>query len=110
MVMVGCSKHQPTTAANPATNSTLGEASAMPPTHGPGPSVAPAIAAAVPDTGDIKATLESLSLELRKYVVRTRSEPKNFEEFAAKSHLQAPAAPTGKKYAIRNQAVILVKQ
>jgi hypothetical protein len=68
------------------------------------------MASAVPDTGNLSATLEALSLELRKYVVRTRSVPKDFEEFAAKSHLQAPPAPAGKKYAIQNQAIVLVKR
>jgi hypothetical protein len=114
ILTAGCSKHQPTSAANPATNAVESgasvEASATPPSHGPGTTVAPAVAAVVPDTGDSKATLEALSLELRKYVVRTRSAPKTFEEFAAKSHLQAPPAPPGKKYAIQNQAVILVKR
>ena len=69
-------------------------------------STAPAV---VPDTGDINATLHDLSLELRKYVVRTRSIPKTFEEFAAKSQVQMPPAPAGKKYAIQGQAVVLVK-
>jgi hypothetical protein len=114
MLTAGCSKHQATSAANPATNaadpSASADASPAPPSHGPGTAVAPAIAAVVPDAGDVKATLEALSLELRKYVVRTRSVPKTFEEFAAKSHLQAPPAPPGKKYAIQNQGVTLVKR
>ena len=65
--------------------------------------------AVVADTGDAAVTLHDLSLELRKYVVRTRSVPKTFEEFAAKSRLQMPAPPVGKKYAIQGQAVVLVK-
>ena len=72
--------------------------------------IAPSRTAVVQDSGNVNANLETLSLELRKYVVRTRSVPKNFEEFAAKSHLQAPPAPAGKRYAIQNQAVVLVKQ
>jgi len=63
----------------------------------------------VSDQGGINAVLEQLSLELRKYVVRTRSVPKNFEDFIAKSNVQAPAPPSGKKYAIENKAVVLVK-
>jgi hypothetical protein len=105
LVTAGCSKHQADPATNPAA-----EASAMPPTHAPGPAVAPAPADAVADSGDVNANLASLSAELRKYVVRTRSVPKDFEEFAAKSHLRAPPAPAGKKYAIQNQAVVLLKQ
>ena len=60
--------------------------------------------------GGINATLKQLSLELRKYVVRTRSVPRNFEEFIAKSNVQAPAPPPGKKYAIENKAVVLVEK
>ncbi len=58
----------------------------------------------------MSATLNQLSLELRKYVVSTRSVPKDFEEFAAKSRVQIPPAPAGKKYAIQGQAVVLVKR
>jgi len=47
---------------------------------------------------------------LRRYVVRTRTVPRNFEDFAAKSSLQAPPPPAGKKYAIQGQAVIVVKR
>ena len=111
----GCSKHQPATAANPATNAVESGASqdapAGPPTHrASAPVGASAIAAVVPDTGNLSATLDTLSQELRKYVVHTRSVPRNFEEFAAKSHLQAPPPPAGKKYAIKDQAVVLVKR
>jgi hypothetical protein len=71
---------------------------------------APPKAAVIADSGDLNATLNQLSLELRKYVVRSRSVPKNFEDFLAKSGVQAPPAPAGKKYAIQDQAVVLVKR
>jgi hypothetical protein len=74
------------------------------------PAMGAAAATTVPDTGDASAALAQLSLELRKYVVRTRSVPKNFEEFAAKSGVRAPTPPAGKKYAIQDQAVVLVKR
>jgi hypothetical protein len=67
-------------------------------------------AAVIPDSGDVNATLNQLTLELRRYVVSTRSVPKDFEAFAAKSQVQAPPPPAGKKYAIKNQAVVLVKR
>ena len=70
---------------------------------------APPPAAVIPDTGDVNATLQQLSLALRDYVVRTRSVPKNFEEFAAKSQARFPPPPTGQKYAIERQKVALVK-
>ncbi len=64
----------------------------------------------IADTGDVNATVQRLTAELRDYVVRTRSVPKTFEEFAAKSQVQFPPAPAGKKYAIEGQMVVLVKQ
>jgi hypothetical protein len=70
----------------------------------------PVSATVVSDQGGVNAALEQLSLELRKYVVRSRSVPKNFEDFIAKSNVQAPAPPAGKKYAIENKAVVLVKR
>jgi hypothetical protein len=66
--------------------------------------------AVIPENEDISATLGRMSLELRKYVLRTRNAPKSFEEFLAKSQLQAPAAPSGKKYAIQNGVIVLVSR
>ena len=57
----------------------------------------------------MNAILQELSRELRKYVVSTRSVPKNFEEFVAKSRVQILPAPAGKKYRIQGHAVVLVK-
>jgi hypothetical protein len=64
----------------------------------------------IPEAADVNATLGQLSDELRKYVVRTRTAPKNFDEFIAKSNVQAPSAPAGKKYAIQSGAVALVNR
>ena len=64
----------------------------------------------VADTGDVNATLGQLTQALRDYVVRTRTVPKNFEEFAANSSVRFPPPPDGKKYAIQGQAVVLVKR
>jgi len=72
-------------------------------------SEAPAPATVIPDTGDVNATLKQLTLALRDYVVRTRSIPKNFDDFAAKSQTRFPPPPAGKKYAIQGQEVVLVK-
>ena len=66
--------------------------------------------ALVPDTGDVNATLQHPTLALRDYVVRTRSVPKNFDDFAAKSQTSFPLPPAGKKYAIQGQEVVLVKR
>jgi len=107
----GCSKREPAAGTNAAASTPSETApAAAPPSRGPGPPVAPRTAAVIPESSDVNATLNQLSLELRKYVVGTRSVPKNFEEFVAKSHVQAPLPPAGKKYAIKDQAVVLVKR
>src|SRR2546426_12486037 len=110
----GCHKNAPVSESNAATNTVppaqVVSSEAPPSPRGPGPMPpAPASTVVVSD-GGINATLEQLSLELRKYVVRTRSVPRNFEEFIAKSNVQAPAPPPGKKYAIENKAVVLVEK
>jgi hypothetical protein len=114
-LVVGCSKQQPAASANAATSMAQAAPSAVadsapPSPREPGPMAPPPTAVVVPDSGDVNATLNQLSLELRCYVVRTRSAPKNFDEFAAKSHLQAPPPPPGKKYAIQDQSVVLGKR
>jgi hypothetical protein len=111
----GCSKQNPGPSAGGASNAAPPDqpvpASAA--VRSPGAPVpmpyTPATIAA-PQNSDMSATLSQLSLELRKYVVSTRSVPKNFEEFVAKSHVQIPPAPAGKKYIIQDQAVVLVKR
>ena len=64
---------------------------------------------AIPESNDPNVTLQKLTLALREHVVRTRTVPKNFEEFASKSKISFPPAPAGKKYEIRGQEVVLVK-
>jgi hypothetical protein len=114
ILAAGCSKRKPAAGTDTATNAAQAEASAVapaaPPTRGPGPMAPPARPAVIANTGDMNATLNQLSLELRRYVIRTRSVPKNFEDFVAKSQVQVPAAPAGQKYAIQDQAVVLVKR
>lgn len=66
--------------------------------------------AMIQQNADPNVILAELTAELRKYVVSTRSVPKSFEEFIAKSGVQAPPAPPGKKYAIQNKAVVFVKR
>jgi hypothetical protein len=112
---LGCSKHDPASGANAATNAAQAASSAVDPAatpspRGPGPMPPPPRAAVIGDSGNESAILGQLSMELRKYVVRTRSVPKNFEEFVTKSQVQAPPPPAGKKYAIQGQAVVLVKR
>jgi len=83
-----------------------------PPVSVPPPvwTAAPSAAVVIPADPDVNATLRRLSLELRKHVARTRSVPRNFDEFVAQARLQVPAPPAGKRYAIANQAVVLVER
>jgi hypothetical protein len=71
---------------------------------------APPPAPVIQETNDVNATLQELTVALRDYVVRTRSVPKNFEEFASKSQAQFPQPPAGNKYAIKDQQVVLEKR
>jgi hypothetical protein len=102
-VLVGCSREakgppQPPPASElPASPRGIAQASEAP-------------APAIPDSGDTNAILQQMTLALRDYVVRTRSVPKNFDEFAAKSQGTFPQPPAGQKYAIEGQKVILVKR
>ena len=101
--LAGCKKSEP--AAPAADPQGVGEAVPSPrgtdfPTSAP-----PAVTIAANE--DTQAVLQQLSLELRRYVVRTRKIPRTFDEFAANSNVQFPPPPAGKKYAIEGQAVVL---
>src|SRR2546423_13247556 len=97
-----CKKRETTPGATPITADPAPDSATAPPSpRGPGPMAPPPVSVVIPDTGDVNATLGQLSLELRKYVVRTRTVPKTFQEFLAKSNVQPPPAPAGKKYAIQ---------
>ena len=110
----GCKKHGPGPSASGASNaappdqsSPAAAAARTPGAPVPMPYASATIAA--PQNSDMNATLQELSRELRKYVVSTRSVPKSFEEFVAKSRVEIPPPPAGKKYRIQGHAVILVK-
>ena len=103
MASCGRESNEPPPTATPAT------APASP--RGPLPgSAPPAAATSIPDGGDTSATLRQLTQALRDYVVRTRSVPKDFEEFTTNSSVRFPPPPDGKKYAIRGQEVVLVNR
>jgi len=111
----GCRKHEPAPGTGTATDAApldqSGVSSSAPPSpRGPGPMATTSPTTIVSDASNIDATLTQLTSELRNYVLHTRSVPRNFEEFIAKSGVQAPAPPPGKKYAIQKKAVVLVKR
>jgi len=114
-VAVGCGKHEPVPGIGTATKAApLDQAavstSAPPSPRGPGPMPATPPATIVSEAGNIDATLSQLTSELRKYVIHSRSVPRDFEEFVGKSGVQAPSPPPGKKYAIQKRTVVLVKR
>jgi hypothetical protein len=64
----------------------------------------------VPDNGSTEANLTQLSLALRKYIAGSHYLPKDFNDFLAKSGVQPPPPPAGKKYVIQGPAVALADQ
>jgi hypothetical protein len=64
----------------------------------------------VPDNGSPEANLTQLSLALRKYIAGSHSVPKDFNDFLAKSGVQPPPPPAGKRYVIQGPAVALADQ
>jgi hypothetical protein len=61
----------------------------------------------VPDSGSPDANLSQL---LRKYIAGSRSLPKDFNDFLAKSGVQPPPPPAGKKYVMQGQVIALSDQ
>ncbi len=103
LLAVGCGERKPD--AQSASTDT-----AVPSPRGPIAEPAAPANIVIPDTGDETATLAQLSSELRKYVIRSRSAPKDFDDFLAKAGVKAPPAPAGKKYLISKGVVILVNK
>jgi hypothetical protein len=64
----------------------------------------------IPQSDDMNATLAQLSAQLRSYVGATRSKPVDFQDFVARAHVQVPAPPAGKDYAIVHGQVVLVNR
>lgn len=105
--LAACNRHPPSA----TTDAAIPSADAAPPSpRAPGFLKETSGSVMVTNSGNVDTTLAQLSLELRRYVLSSRSVPKNFEEFATKSGLQAPPPPSGSKYAIRGQEIVLVKQ
>jgi len=103
VLLGGCSREAK--APPPTTDAATAPASPRGPQLG---SETPAAATVIPDSGDTHLVLQQLTQTLRDYVVRTRSVPKDFDEFAAKSQVSFPPAPQGKKYVIKAQEIVLV--
>jgi hypothetical protein len=110
VALTACKRHETAAAAagspaDPAA-STAAQTEAVP----GAPTQVPTETVVVPESADMNATLDQLSTELRVYVSSTRSRPKDFQDFVARAHVQAPPPPAGKNYAIAAGKVVLVKQ
>src|ERR1035441_584363 len=86
----GCRKHEPAPGTGTVTDAApldqSGVSSSAPPSpRGPGPMATTPPTTIGSDAGNIEATLTQLTSELRNYVVHTRSVPRNFEDFIARS-------------------------
>ena len=113
--VAGCKKHEPsatakTTPRDGAPSELASSADSQPPTRGPGSVTATHAPVVISENANSSAVLSQLSLELRRYVLRSQKAPRNFEEFVKVSQVQAPPAPPGKKYAIEKGAVVLVSR
>ena len=76
----------------------------------PGPPVAhpaPPSQVSLPANATADAAADQLTMELRRYVLTTRSIPKTFEDFAAKHPMKFPPAPAGKHYAIEEGKIVV---
>lgn len=80
--------------------------------HGPPsiPSGAAPEPIVVPDSGNPEVNLRQLSIALRKYIAGSHRMPKDFDDFLAQSGVQPPPPPTGKKYVIQGQVIVLANQ
>ena len=101
---IGCGKKAVDTGTPAAT-----QAAAQPAeTQGPASAVQPAQAATAQEPN---AEPLDLNRELRKWILRNRRPPKNFEDFATTSGIEIPPPPDGKRYVIdKTMHVILVKR
>jgi hypothetical protein len=67
----------------------------------------PAPSAAIAASTGADEAAAQMSMELRKYVLYTRTIPNSFEDFVAHHPMRYPAPPAGKKYVIENGKVVV---
>jgi hypothetical protein len=101
-VISGCGQKADKAASTSSTDVTSTAAAPAPAFQ---PTVAPAAVAAVPGGG---ADLKDLNHAYIRWIVQSHIRPKTFEEFAAKSKIQFPPAPAGKKYVIDKAGFIAI--
>ncbi len=126
LFLTACGRKSQTANPPPVSSATQVDANAAPASQPTVPSVPQSAASAIPSQGppvripteqtvipanaNWDVTLTQLSDALRAYVSNTRSVPRDFQDFVARSLVQAPAPPPGKAYAIQGGKVVLVNQ
>jgi predicted dinucleotide-binding enzyme len=113
----GCKKHEAATqaGASPSPDQPAASASGSAPQEAApvAPAAAPAdqVVVAIPAGANVNATLAELTRQVRRYIVRNKNAPSDFDAFVAAAHVQVPPPPTGKKYAITSKwKVVLVNR
>jgi hypothetical protein len=109
VMLTACKRQQNSSVS---TGTTVPDQTSNPQTAGPPgpPTQAPQETVVVSENADVSATLSDLSQELRVYISQTRSAPKDYDDFVARAHVQAPPPPAGQAYAISRGKVVLVKR
>ena len=115
----GCGKKPPPTPASPGPETTEAQPATTdtakaPESPGGAPVPVPDSASATENKNaaptEPTADLNRLTIQLRTWMMNTRSgPPRNFDAWAAQAHIQVAPPPAGKKYAITKSAwVVLV--
>ena len=102
----GCGKKSPPSAPSTVENNSA-PAAAPRPSGPPVASVAPPSHLELAPNATAADAAGQLSMELRRYVLSTRTIPKNFDDFAARHPMKFPPPPAGKHYAIEEGKVVL---
>ena len=106
-LLTGCKKQESPLVGNPTpdTNAIADQQGTAP---GPTPTPKTPEAIALPDNGNVEATLAQLTRELHRTMIG-RKLSGSFEEFVAVRNLTVPPPPPGKKYAISKQWKVVLE-
>jgi hypothetical protein len=104
MWLIGCGKKPAADTTPPPTQAAVQPAETQSPA--PDAQQAQATTAQAPN-----AEPPDLNRELRKWILRNRRPPKDFDDFSSTAGIDIPPPPDGKKYAIdKTMHVVLVKR
>jgi len=107
VVMVGCGQKKTVAVNPPAVPDT--DSNAATTSQSPQPTVAQAVAATVPAAPEGGADLRQLNQVYFRWIVQTHQRAKSFEDFVARSGVNVPPPPQGKKYLIDHAGFIAMQ-